>query len=529
MVPTKSIRVPPLRGGANYNKNSLSLLPDQAGVLRNCHLDSDGFASTRRGLRKLNATSLGGPIESIYQFVRPNGSGVTRTVLVSTDEKWFYWDESSDTFIEFADINSKDRPSLATFQDGTGKTFCFLANGTDFIKYDGTTVDRATSVFRSNSNPRYLMVYDNRLMATGCDLDPFIVFASDLLDGTTWGASSYFSFSNDNDRERIMGLGKFNDFLTVVKTTSVHILTEGDPASDTVEQIMVHDKNGTTSHWSIVTAGNNIFFSDASGVYRGQLRAAVENGMVVKKISDNIEAKYLNGFEYNRLSGIYLVEKDEIFWGFRDNLSDRYDKGLVFNKGLSIFDTGLESNDRPIWSGVWDGNGFRSYTVGSVLDSNNKQQIWFGDEDGYVYVMEDTQFNDDSNYIVTEIGLAPFYPAGLANRKRFNSFYPLVFMNHNESVKIDWVIDSSYRSPSVSVTMELEGNIPYWNDALSIDRTQKWGNTIFKDQPMIPVAIDVNDTGSFIQFFIKCAGTNSKDDIVYGGAELYYQVLNRRR
>ena len=46
---------------------------------------------------------------------------------------------------------------------------------------------------------------------------------------------------------------------------------------------------------------------------------------------------------------------------------------------------------------------------------------------------------------------------------------------------------------------------------------------------MIPVAIDVNDTGSFIQFFIKCLGTNSKDNIVYGGAELYYQVLNRRR
>jgi hypothetical protein len=529
MIPDKGISLPPLRGGMNGRKDYFSVKLDEACLIRNQHLDSNGISSTRRGLRKLNSTPLAGPIESIYQFQKPDGATMTRTVLVTAGEKWYKWDSTLEVFSEIGGLTSSARPTLATFQDGSANTFVVLANGTDLYKYDGTTVSNLTASFPSTSSPRYITVYDNRLFATGCDNDPFALFVSNLLDGTTWTSGDYFMFSNDVDRERIQGLGKFYNFLAVLKNNSVHIITEGAPDSSTVQQIAVHHGGGTTSHWSIVSQGNNLFFCDATGIYRGRLRDAVENGMVVEKISDNVEEEFSKAFEYDRLSGVYDPNYDEILFGMRSNLDDDYKNALIFNSGLSVFDSSLSPN-RAVWSGLWSGEGFRSYTFGTVILEGGGQQIWVGDEDGYVYVMgESTQFSDDSSPIVVEIESGILSPGGFTTRKRFNTFCTLLFQNHNESVTVDYVVDSRFRTPSTPVTVENYGNIPYWNEGSDEERTQEWDTTIWVDRPLQAIPLSIREEGNHMQVCIKCAGTNSKDDISYGGGEIYYQLLGLRR
>ncbi len=521
MIAERRAVYPPLTGGLNYRQDALSLRPNEAGVIRNCHIDANGIASTRRGLRKINDVALDGAITGIQQYSKPSAGTMVRTVIITTPTTIYEW-TSGTTFTGIGNLTATDRPSMVNFLDGTSTSVILIANGTDFYMYDGSTVANATAGFQSTSNPRYLTVFDNRLAASGCDDDPNAVFMSALRDCGTWGATDYFLFESDTDRERVTGLGTMFSLLTVLKRQSVYVVTEGNPGSDTVKQVRVAQGFGTTSHWSVVTRGENIFFTDGQGSYRGRLSELVTDGMLVKKIGDKVKYKWADGQDYDVTQGIYDLKSDTIMWGLRLVASDKCDCALVFNPVLSVFDSSTAPDD-PVWSSVFDGTGFRFYTAGSVINSSGVAETWVGDEDGYVYVLgEDTQEDDATETIETEIGLAHIAPFGHSMRKFFTVFTPLLYQKTNETTDISFTVDSSFLAP---VTAVKSGTAAYWSAGISDAHTQSWGTTVWKDRPMLPYLIDVKRTGYFILPWIF----NDDCEIAYGGGEMFFQPLGKRR
>jgi len=537
-LPIRSTRLPPLSGGINNTVDHMAIKKDEAFVIENCHIDENGIAFTRGGSRLLNTTALDGAVTSIIEFTIPSGNTVTRTTLVSAGLVWYTYDSTAG-FTAIKTLSVATRPSVVTFLDGSGNPVCILANGTDFIKYDGSTVAdvlASASDFQSASMPRFLEVYDNRLIASGCNEDPNVAYASELLDPTTWGASSYFTAEGDSERDRITGIGTIWNFLLVFKRSAVYLMTEGDPTSTTVSQTPITRQYGASSHWGIITVGDNIFFANESGIYVGYLREAVSDGLLVRRISDKIDRKYNRAKNYADFSVGYDPKNQELIWGIGTKDSTNYNLGLVLNLRLSSF-----GGDSPnyVWSGIFKSLGYDPYTHGLITDSGtDRLEVWRGDEDGYVYTMDEaTQHKDEKRVsgttveydIITRIWLGPFMPQGVQVAKRFCHVNPLLYQNHNGSTSIGWIIDTLWKDPTTDTTITYEGNIPYWNAGTVATEIQEWDTTVWAAKPMLATSIDIRRTGKFIEIVITNAGDNASDEIAYGGAEISYQYLGRRR
>ncbi|KKM19549.1 hypothetical protein LCGC14_1654540 [marine sediment metagenome] len=539
MIRTRQKNIPPLFGGCRFSTKLDSIRSDEAFIVKNCHIDSRGVAFTRGGSRAISLEQLDGEITSIYEFTKPvAGGGLQTETLVTAGYKWYKWDKEpsgADNFDVIGAFNTTDKPSLVTFVDGSGVTICILANGTDFYKYLGDGVNVTDLLdspgdFQSTSLPRYLEVYENRLAASGCDDNPTNVYMSDLLDPTTWGAAKFFAVDANRDRSRITGLSVVWSFLVAMKNHATYIMTEGDPESSTVQQIPVSFTYGTQSHWSIVVWGNKLFFGDENGFYVGVLRQAVDNGLEVTRISDNIDDKFGEVRKYNQIQGVYVPDTNEIWWSVYPQHSDRYSTILVLNLHLSNFDN---PDRRFVWSGWFEIEGSDAICLGKTVDSNGHVKIWRGDRNGYVYVMEEpAQFKDEDENgsdedVESKIVLAPFFGPSFIDVKRFRSFAPRLFQNTNSSTLVSWVVDQLYKEDGA--TIKLEGNIPYFTDGSDSKEPQLWGSTVFATFPMLPFVIDIERVGRFIIFVISNDGSNASDRIAYSGATVTYQNLGVRR
>ena len=116
-------------------------------------------------------------------------------------------------------------------------------------------------------------------------------------------------------------------------------------------------------------------------------------------------------------------------------------------------------------------------------------------------------------------------PGGISRKKFFKKFNHFLYQNHNESTIIYYQIDESFLDSTDGVTIEADGNIPYWSDNLTSDRKQTWNGTIWADAPMLPIknGVSMMRKGSFIVFIIDNLGTNDYDEIAYNGAEVRYR------
>jgi len=529
------VTYPPLLRGCNTTMNVLTLNEYEANVIKNCHIDDRGVAFTRLGSRLLNTTALDGAVTSIYNFNRPYGSTTVNTVLVTAGDILYKLNDTTDTFDYVHPLNTTARPSWETFQDSSGTAYAILANGHDFIKYDGTTVTGVdtTGDYPWAQNPRYLKAYGDRLLASGCDSDPSTVWVSDTLDCTEWkpsGSALYWT-ARGQKGDRVTGLGGVYNFGVIFKQFSTDIITEGDPGSTTAEQITVSSEYGTTSHWSILNIGNILYFCDESHIYKGILRNAIENGLEVKPIDNNIYDIYRTVENHSDIVSAYDAEHQEIQFGIRTKYSITSDKSVVYNIGLSEAKGELGAYD--VWSGWFEGTGYEPYTLSAVYTSDSGTKIYRGDSLGYVYVMEESFQKKDQKRVAgvttdydvpVKITPAPFKPYGITVRKMARMFMPYVSQYTDASIKIQWIVDGSYVLPSTDKYLVLYNRVPYWRASTKTYQKQVWSNTVYTDNAVMPRPIGIHEPFQYIMFNIICDGTNDKDFITYNGSELLYQV-----
>ncbi len=550
--------ISPLTKGIFYVPNFLLIENGQAYKIVNCHIDETGMAYSRHGSRLINTTALDGAITSIYNYRRPDGASVTNLVLVSAGKKIYKWDSDSAAFVEIANLNSGARPDWVSFTDGSNISYAFMCNGTDFIKYDGTTVSTAcASPPWAWGAPRYLQAMGDRVLAAGTDSDPYKVFVSGALDGTDFkpdsGSSLYWTVKGAKG-DRVTGLGNVYNFGVIFQEFSTNIITAADPGATGAEQIRVSTQYGTTSNWSVQTVGNKLYFADESHIYRATLRDAIENGLIVVPCDKAILKKYNEKITSEDIVSAYDPVHEEIHWSFstdRIASNPKKDTTLVYSTALSgVREDGLH---RDVWSGWFTGVGYEPHTVGAIktavadLAKDLRHQtgttgtdypyIWRGDEDGYVYIMEEhEQYKDETraggvtteNAIVPEIITAAVYPRGLGMNKYARHFAPMLYQRYNNAIQAQWIIDGRYIGPDDDMTIDLINLVPYWNDGTDTDQQQLWSNTVWSELPVMPVLIGIDEPFNYIQFRITCDGSNARDEIAFAGGELYYQIQGLR-
>lgn len=536
--------LPGITGGVMYTNDVFSIEPNQAYIIRNCHLLPGGVATTRNGSRILNAsTALSGAITSIYQYNYPDGPDMKSTVLVTAGKTLYRWDESTSAFVSIAALSVSDRPSWATFTNGSNVSHAFMCNGKDFIKYNGSTVSNvcaSDSLYPwLNCAPRYIVEYDDRLMVSGCDSDPYKVFVSKALDGTNWlpgtGSAAQYWTAKGSKGDKVRGLSTVYNYGVIAQERSISIITEADPDSTTSEQILVNSEYGTTSHWSMLSVGNALYFADSNHIYRGVLRNAIENGLLISHISDSVGPKYESMSNHYDTISVYDSSAREIWWCADSPTFGRKDTALVYSVELSSDTT--ESPDRFVWCGWFDSPQFCPNALGLVIMSDGSHRIWRGDDAGYVYVMgEDNYWKDqypsggvaaNANY-VTEIVLPPMAPVGITLMKMARQFTPTITQKYNGSAQLQCVVDGTYIDPPTDQYGTLSNHIPYWRATTNTNETQEWNNTVWSDNPYVPISLSMFSPFKYIQFRILCPGTNDRDSISYNGAELLYQLYGVR-
>ena len=525
------LNLPPLFGGCRYIDNILSIRNVEAYILKNVHINERGITYTRGGSRLLNSTSPSDEVTSIHEYARPSGSKIIRETLVTIGKNWYKLEDG--TLTRIGTLNSDNKPSVVTFNDGSGGSIAILANGVDFVKYDGTDVTQLLSDFSdfvATFKPKYLFVYENRLMASGCADTPTRIYASGLLDPTSWGADAYFSY--DDDKEPINGIGSAWSFLVAFKKNSVYIDSEGNPESTTLQQTLVARGFGASSHWGIVTVGDNIFFGNQTNFYSGVLRSQTTDGLQVHIISDNINKKFLEINSFDEYEGIYVDKAQEIRWGVKTGSSSVYNTELVYNTALSHIN--IQGLRQDIWNGWWEGTSYEVSSYGLITNTNGSFSVYRGDSKGKVYIMEeDFTFKDDDSDgtgqdIETLIHLGPALPSGLAYRKNFRKAILYLFQNVNGSTTLQYNMSGRYRKPDTGVVLKVEGHISYWNDGFAVtsdpDITAAWTEVLWADAPMLPYPVGINDFGTFIELIITNDGSEDQDKIAYGGAQITYQI-----
>lgn len=534
----RQARLPGLTGGVNYTEDVFSIAANQAYLVRNCHLLPGGVATTRNGSRILNAAApLGGPVTSLYQFSYPDGSGMLSTVLVTAGSTLYRWDEDTETFVFLANLSGTDRPCWATFTNGSNISHAFMCNGVDFIKYNGRTVSRVSPLDSDypwlRCAPRYLVEYDDRLMAAGCDSDPYKVFVSEALDGTNWlpgqGGTAQYWTAKGAKGDRVRGLATVYDYGVIVQERSVSIITEADPDSSTSQQILVNSEHGATSHWSVLSVGSMLYMADSNGIYRGVLRQAVENGLVFTDISDNVAQKYRAMRNYEDAVAVYDSQASEIWFCAANQTFNTKDTALVYSTRLSSG----SGEERHVWSGWFDGSHFRPHSVAEVIMPDGARRIWSGDTAGYVSIHGEEHVHKDqyaaagvaaSADITSEIVLPPMAPGGLAIAKMARQFTPTLAQRYNASTQVQYIIDGTYTEPTVSQYSTASGRIPDWRASTTTTEFQTWNSIVWADNPYIPVPLALFEPFKYVQFRLLNAGSNARDSISYSGAELLYQV-----
>ena len=311
------------------------------------------------------------------------------------------------------------------------------------------------------------------------------------------------------------------------------MVTEADPDSPTSEQFQVASKYGTTSHWSIQTVGDYIYFAGKDHIYIGMLRQVTEEGMVVKEIDDNIHHLYKNVTNSTDIVSVYDFVHNEIQWGIKTRDYGNNNYAIVYNLKRSD-----PANGVFVWSGWFYGAGYEPYTFGSIVASDGKIYVYRGDASGYVYIMEESnQYKDETvvsgaatdNNVPYEIVTAPIMPYGIGVTKRARQFYPYFSQQHDGSTYVQWIINSQFIGPDTDKYITLYNRVPYWRASTSTQMKQLWGNTVWAQDAVLPRPVSVNQGFQYIQFKIINAGSNDSDRITYGGGELWYQVHSLRR
>lgn len=497
----------------------------------NFYITPDGLLETRGGSQLLTdtATAVVGDLPEQHLFMRRAASGaLTITHMLKSGTVLYEYNTTTGVFDSVKTGLSSNRASMVNFISAAGAEVMLLADGENFIMYDGTTVTDIAAKFTAGpatDKPRYLFVKWNVVFAAGDDSNPDVVFWCDPgSPNTDWPASGFLIL--DGGVDKIMGLGEIYDYVFVGALNSSHIITGRTAA--TFAPIKVNSGVGTTSHWSIVSKDSFVYWGNASGFYVGKLRAAEDDGMDVNYIAQGMQNTFL-GIEdaaWDNIQGAYHERLKLIFWTIKTNGADTPDQLFVYSTARShpeLPAPEFGQDLRFVWAGYYSGLDFSCVKV--IEDSNGKEELYVATSAGKVYKMH-TGYKDlravdvaTGTDIAYEIRSREETYGGLV---RVMEFLPTFYQRHNGGFNVQFLLDRSELFPTTAITLTFKGDVPFWGGGT-------WGGTVWTTKPILAARVVLKKKAYSVIVIIKSDGSNAQEEGTWIGHDLKHQNISQKQ
>ena len=403
-----------VNGGLVSSSNVIDLLktPGVAKDLRNFEVSTEGGYRRINGYQKFGTTNATKPTGSVTNIlgVFPYADGVIATagtgIFFSNDgQTWVNIGRDSvsgsgDNYSTFTGRSTLTRTSQgqcqftlfdgATFDygqviisDGANKPYIFRMEGTGILTSRTFFAEEITVT--GTKGVKYVTTHDKHLIAAGVEDNLSTVFYSATLDPTSFSGTGSGSIVVEDQIEGIRG---FRNELFIFCTNSIFKLININDSSN-IAIVPVTKNVGCLSGYSIQEIGGDLIFLAPDGLrtVAGTARIGdVELGTVSKAIQPLVTnlAENINSFVIN---SVVLREKSQYRLFYTNtSLEQTQQKGIIGTLRPNGFQ----------WS---ETRSLEVTAIGSGFDSNNVEQYYHGDTNGFVY-QHDTGNNFDGSNIL---------------------------------------------------------------------------------------------------------------------------------
>jgi len=401
-------------GGLVSSTNVINLLktPGVAKDLRNFEVSTEGGYRRINGYQKFGTTNATKPTGSTTNIlgVFPYADGVIATagtgIFFSNDgQTWLNIGRSSvassgDDYTAFTGRSTLTRTSQgqcqftlfdgATFDygqviiaDGANKPYIFRMEGTGNLNTRTFFAEEITVT--GTKGVKYVTTHDKHLIAAGVEDNLSTVFYSATLDPTSFSGTGSGSIVVEDQIEGIRG---FRNELFIFCTNSIFKLININNSS-TIAIVPVTKNVGCLSGYSIQEIGGDLIFLAPDGLrtVAGTARIGdVELGTVSKAIQPLVTelAENINSFV---IDSVVLREKSQYRLFYTNtSLEQTQQKGIIGTLRPNGFQ----------WS---ETRSLEVTAIGSGFDSNNVEQYYHGDTEGFVYQHDTGNSFDGSNIL----------------------------------------------------------------------------------------------------------------------------------
>lgn len=349
-------------GGLNTRDPQNRIADNEAVSIDNC-LFGDYYTGLKKrgGTSKFNTATISSsdPIKSLFMFTKTDG----------TYDKWLcvcngtLYESGVGTWSSVGALSNDDPCSFLQWDD-----ICYIANGTDYKQYDGTTL---SNVAGSPPSCKYQVFHKERIYVCGDPANPNKASWCDTGDPTTWDANSYINIKKD-DGDKLTGLAVSRDNLLFYKNNSVWALSGTPSTYEAFFLSQLSEEIGCIAPKSLVSYKDVHIFLAHDGVYM------YSSGFTL--LSDKI-GTLISGMS-NALNSCAAIHKSVYWLGYNPS-------GASANEEVLTFDTRLSA-----WARLKNINA-------SVLALDGSKDLFYGDStDGFLWQAEDG-LDDDGTDIDT--------------------------------------------------------------------------------------------------------------------------------
>jgi len=412
-------------GGLVKSANSIDLLrtPGVARELRNFEVSTEGGYRRINGYQKYGTTNAtrptGGATNILGVFPYADGVIVTAgtAIYFSNDgQNWLNIGRASvagsgDNHTAFTGRSTLTRTGQGQSQftlfdgptydygqviisDGANKPYIFRMEGTGALASRTFFAEEITVT--GTKHVKYVTTHDKHLIAAGVEDNLNTVYYSSTLDPTSFSGTGSGSIVLEDQIEGIKG---FRNELFIFCTNSIFKLININDSSN-IAVVPVTKNVGCLSGYSIQEIGGDLIFLAPDGLrtVAGTARIGdVELGTVSKEIQPLVTdlTESINSYI---ITSLVLREKSQYRLFYTNtSLEQTQQKGIIGTLRPNGFQ----------WS---ETRSLEVTAIGSGFDSNNVEQYYHGDTEGYIY-QHDTGNTFDGSSILARYA-TPDYDYG---------------------------------------------------------------------------------------------------------------------
>ena len=369
--------------GIDTEDNPASLSTSYAKIADNVVVDDKGRMASRKGCPYVTTTGgIGSNIKQVFEFTDNVG---TTTVFSCGSNKIYSGTET------LTDLTPSITPAPTITSDNwqivqLNNLVHFFRGGTEPLVYDnGTFTSHSTHSAATGTPPQANAVCAGfgRLFAGGTNLNPSVVFWTDLLLGTAWSGGSSGSIDLQKfwptGYDLITALAVHNGFLIVFGERSILLFAGADNPSTMVLQDAISGI-GCIARDSVVTTGDDVMFLDRGG-YRSLGRTVQEKSSPLGLVSRNVTKTLLSS-----------VSDPSTIRAAYDSTEANIILSCPEFSTVWVFDTLL-----PTESGAYRTTNWR-IKLDAVTFTTTTGQLLFGGEDGIIKYTADANDFHGSSY-----------------------------------------------------------------------------------------------------------------------------------